>query len=409
MAEAVANQIITTDRESVFVNSKTGLDKLVADNFAAIGNRRVGLLVHPASVDSQLRHAWDLFRRADQVSVTALFGPQHGIMGQTQDNMIEWEGSPETNTGIPVYSLYGEHRKPTREMLAKVDVLVIDLQDVGARYYTFIWTMLLCLEACAESGVEVIILDRPNPLGGVVTEGNVLNTEFRSFVGLAPIPMRHAMTVGELARLFVHWRELDVNLQVVWAANLGRGQHFNTTGLPWVLPSPNMPTLDTVFVYPGGCLLEGTMLSEGRGTTRPFEIFGAPYVDGVLLAEHLTGLNLPGVIFRPLQFEPTFHKYAGEVCGGIQVHVRDRRIFESIITYTAAISFINKMWPDDFSWKNPPYEYETIKLPIDILAGGTQWRQDVESHRDILEMKAEWNSKLMNFNILTEGFRHYGV
>ncbi len=387
---------------------RTGLDKLVADDFSAVGKRRVGLLVHPAAVDSQLRHAWDLFRAADHVSVGALFGPQHGLMGQTQDNMIEWEGSRHGKTGIPVNSLYGRHRKPTPETLADIDLLVIDLQDVGARYYTFIWTMLLCLEACAEADVAVMVLDRPNPLGGMVTEGNVLHPDFRSFVGLAPIPMRHGMTIGELARFFVHWRELDVELQVIWADGWQRGQDFAATGLPWVLPSPNMPTLETAFVYPGGCMLEGTMLSEGRGTTRPFEIFGAPYVDGDALAQRLGSLELPGVFFRPLEFEPTFHKFAGQVCGGVQVHVTDRIVFESVLTYTAAISFIREMWPDDFAWKEPPYEYETVKLPIDILAGGEQWRRDVETLRSPLAMKAEWKGKLLNFKVLTESFRHYG-
>lgn len=405
MAEAVANRIITTDRESVFVKTMTGLDKLAADGFSSLKGRRVGLLVHPASVDARLQHALDLFQ---EVQPVALFGPQHGILGQTQDNMIEWEGCPDPRTGVPVYSLYGEHRKPTPEMLNDVDVLVIDLQDVGARYYTFIWTMLLCLEACAEAGVAVVVLDRPNPLGGIVTEGNILDVNFSSFVGLAPIPMRHAMTCGELARFFVHWRELDVDLQVIWGEGWRRGDDFDDTGLPWVLPSPNMPTTDTAFVYPGGCLLEGTMLSEGRGTTRPFEIFGAPYVDGRLLSEHLTQLNLPGAIFRALDFEPTFHKHAGEVCGGVQVHVTDRQSFRSVVTYTAAISFIRQMYPDDFSWKEPPYEYENIKLPIDILAGGESWRRDVESGRDPLSMQQDWHSRLMSFNILTEGFRHYG-
>ncbi len=390
------------------MKTMTGLDRLVAGGFAELKGRRVGLVVHPASVDSRMRHAQDLFQAHDAVQVVALFGPQHGILGQTQDNMIEWEGYRDSHSGIPVFSLYGEHRKPTPEMLTDVDLLVVDLQDVGARYYTFIWTMLLCLEACAEAGVAVMILDRPNPLGGVVTEGNVLDPDFRSFVGLAPIPMRHGMTCGELARFFVHWRELDVELEVIWAEGWSRAHDFGATGLPWVLPSPNMPTLDTAFVYPGGCLLEGTMLSEGRGTTRPFEIFGAPYVDGRLLAEYLTGMGLPGAVFRPVNFEPTFHKFGGQVCGGVQVHVTDRTCFESVVTYTGAISFIREMWPDDFAWKEPPYEYENIKLPIDILAGGEGWRRDVESGRDLLEMQQHWKSKLGIFNVLTEGFRHYG-
>ncbi len=387
---------------------KTGLDKLIEGEFAQLGSGRgVGLLVHPAAVDGNLNSAADLFRAQNSLQLKAFFGPQHGILGQTQDNMIEWQGFADPATGVPVYSLYGEHRKPSPEMLADLDVLVIDLQDVGARYYTFIWTLLLCLEACAEAQVAVVVLDRPNPLGGLHTEGNILDPDFRSFVGLAPIPMRHALTIGELARFFVHWRELDLDLEVVWCEGWRREMDFDSTGLPWVLPSPNMPTLTTAFVYPGACLLEGTGLSEGRGTTRPFEIFGAPFIDGEALGQRLAALDLPGVKFRPLSFEPTFHKFAGEVCGGLQVHVTDRRVFESVLTYTAAISFIREMWPREFSWKQPPYEYETKKLPIDILAGGEIWRQDVELGTDPWAMKEKWLPKLRNFNILTSGFRYY--
>jgi len=341
------------------------------------------------------------------VELGALFGPQHGILGQTQDNMIEWEGFTDTVTGLPVYSLYGEHRKPTPEMLADLDTLVIDLQDVGARYYTFIWTMMLCLEACAEAGCRVVVLDRPNPLGGDHIEGSVLNPVYRSFVGLAPIPMRHGLTIGELAQFFVAWGRLDVKLEVVWLEGWRRAMHFEATGLPWVLPSPNMPTLDTARVYPGGCLLEGTTLSEGRGTTRPFEIFGAPYVDPVALAGKLDSWSLPGCRFRPLHFEPTFHKYAGQVCGGVQVHVTDPVTFESVVTYTAAIAAIAQLWPDDFAWKQPPYEYETEKLPIDILAGGTGWREQVMAGVSPWQMKGEWAEQLRAFGKVTTRFRHY--
>lgn len=389
------------------VHVNTGLDRLVADGFARLGDRRVGLLVHPASVDQRLRHAVGLIRKSGTVDLKALFGPQHGILGQTQDNMIEWEGFTDGGSGLPVHSLYGEHRKPTADMLDGLDVLVIDLQDVGARYYTFIWTMLLCLEACAEQGKQVIVLDRPNPLGGTLTEGTVLDPEFRSFVGLAPIPMRHGMTAGELAMFIVRWLELDLDLEVVWMEGWKRDMDFAATGLPWVMPSPNMPTLDTVRVYPGACLLEGTTLSEGRGTTRPFEIFGAPYVDPDMLADILTAWNLPGCRFRPLHFEPTFHKYAGEVCGGVQVHLTDPDIFEAVTTYTAAIGAIRNLWPDGFAWKQPPYEYETEKPPIDILAGGHGWRAGVEAGLSPWQMKTDWLEQLKAFAELTAEFRRY--
>ncbi len=386
---------------------KTGLEMMAATDFASLRGQRVGLLVHPASVDGQLRPTAELMTAAATVELTAFFGPQHGILGQTQDNMIEWDGFTDRATGLPVYSLYGEHRKPSAKMLANVDTLVVDLQDVGARYYTFIWTMLLCLEACAEAGKKVVVLDRPNPIGGCHTEGTVLDPEYRSFVGLAPIPMRHGLTSGELAEFFVHWRKLTVDLEVVWMDGWRRDMDFVQTGLPWVLPSPNMPTLDTAWVYPGGCLLEGTALSEGRGTTRPFEIFGAPYIDPTQLVSQMNSWDLPGCHIRPLHFEPTFHKYAGEVCGGVQVHVTDTGCFESVATYTAAITAIGQLWPDDFAWKQPPYEYEADKLPIDILAGGTRWRKQVEAGVSPWQMKTEWAEKLQDFATISAGFRHY--
>lgn len=386
----------------------TGLDRLRAAGWRALYGQRVGLVVHPASVDLNLRHARDLMAQSGgAVQLCALFGPQHGILGQTQDNMIEWEGFTDPELGIPVYSLYGEHRKPTAAMLDGIDTLVIDLQDVGARYYTFIWTMLLCLEACAEARKRVVVLDRPNPLGGTGVEGNVLDPAYKSFVGLAPIPMRHGLTIGELAGFFVAWRGLDVELDVVWMDGWRRDQDFEATGLPWVLPSPNMPTVDAAFVYPGGCLLEGTNLSEGRGTTRPFEIFGAPFVDGRKLAAVLQAWNLPGCRFRPLDFQPTFHKFAGQVCGGVQVHVTDRATFESVATYTAAISAISEMWPDGFAWKQPPYEYELTKLPIDILAGGTRWREQLEAGLSPWQMKAGWLEEQRAFAEIAEAHRHY--
>lgn len=386
----------------------TGLDRLQAGGWELLRGQRVGLLVHPASVDHNLRHARERIAAAGAaVDLRALFGPQHGILGQTQDNMIEWSGFRDPELGIPVHSLYGEHRRPTPAMLEGIDTLVVDLQDVGARYYTFIWTLLLCLEACAECGKRVVVLDRPNPLGGLAVEGNVLDPGFRSFVGLAPIPMRHGLTIGELAGFFRAWRALDVELEVVRMDGWRRAMDFEATGLPWVLPSPNMPTVDTAFVYPGGCLLEGTNLSEGRGTTRPFEILGAPFVDGRRLAAVLQAWNLTGCRLRPLEFEPTFHKFAGQVCGGVQVHVTDRAAFEPVATYTAAIAAIAGLWPEYFAWKRPPYEYEQEKLPIDILAGGTRWREQLEAGLTPWQMKAGWLEELRAFADIAEAHRHY--
>jgi len=356
---------------------ETGLDRLVADGLRELRGRRVGLLAHPASVDRRLRHAVPLFHAGLGRDLRALFGPQHGLRGETQDNMIEWRGYVDPGTGVVAHSLYGEHRQPTADMLADLDVLVIDLQDVGARYYTFVWTMLLCLEACAAAGKQVLVLDRPNPLGRAV-EGNVLDPHWRSFVGLAPVPMRHGLSIGELARWLVAHARLDVDLAVKPLAGWRGDEPFEATGLPWVLPSPNMPTVDTAVVYPGACLLEGANLSEGRGTTRPFEILGAPWLDPARLVAALADTELPGAALRPLQFQPTFQKHAGRLCGGVQVHVTDRRRFRPVLTYVTLLATIRRLWPADFAWNPPPYEYEHEKLPIDILAGGTGLREAVD-------------------------------
>ena len=374
----------------------TGLDVLVEHDFAPLRGRRVGLLCHPASVDGRLRHAATLLRAAPGADLRCLFGPQHGLRGETQDNMVEWRGFADPATGLPAYSLYGEHRKPTAAMLADLDLLVIDLQDVGARYYTFIWTMLLCLEACAEQGKAVLVLDRPNPLGDA-REGNVLDPAYRSFVGLEPLPMRHGLTIGELARLFRRRRGLDVDLTVIGCRGLDPGAWFDETGLPWVLPSPNMPTLDTAAVYPGMCLLEGTELSEGRGTTRPFEIFGAPWLVPERLADRLAGDDLPGVQVRPLHFEPTFQKHRGRLCGGLQLHVTDRRAFRPVLTAVAVLCATRALWPDDFRWKEPPYEYETVKPPIDILAGGRGLREGVDAGAAARDLVGGWDAELRRF------------
>ncbi len=385
----------------------TGLDILVRERFARLAGRRVGLLVHPASVDCDLRHAARLFAGAPGLHLAALFGPQHGFRGETQDNMIEWEGFTEPGSGLPVFSLYGETRKPTPGMLAGMDTLVVDLQDVGARYYTFIWTLLLCLEACAESGTRVLVLDRPNPISGLEREGPLLDPGYLSFVGLAPIPVRHGLTMGELAVWFRDHLVPGVDLEVVGMQGWSRSMWFEDTGLPWVLPSPNMPTVDTAVVYPGMCLLEGTELSEGRGTTRPFEIFGAPWIDAESLVRRLEDLALPGVRFRPLHFEPTFQKHAGRLCGGAQIHVTDRAAYRPVLTAYAILWAAHGLRPDRFRWKRPPYEYETEKLPIDILAGGPALREAVEAGVPPGQAAAVWDPGVRAFEADLSGVLAY--
>ena len=384
----------------------TGLDILLADRCRTLRGQRVGLLCHPASVDADLRHAAPLLREAG-VDLTCLFGPQHGLRGETQDNMIEWEGFRDPDTGLPVHSLYGTHRKPTPSMLEDVDTLVVDLQDVGARYYTFVWTLLHCLEACAEQGKRVVVLDRPNPLGGD-REGSILDMGWRSFVGLAPIPMRHGLTIGELALCFRDLFDLLVELEVVRMEGWRPGRYFDETGLPWVMPSPNMPTLDTALVYPGMCLLEGTELSEGRGTTRPFEICGAPYVDPLRLADAMAAHRLPGCVFRPLHFEPTFQKHAGRLCGGVQIHVADRDRFRPVQTAVALLTTVRALWPGEFAWRRPPYEYEHERPPIDILAGGPELREAVDAGEDHLAITRLWDADLLQFEIVVRECLRYG-
>jgi uncharacterized protein YbbC (DUF1343 family) len=333
---------------------------------------KIGALLHPASVSSTLEHASRVLENfnGELFRLSAFFGPQHGFLGQTQDDMIEWKSYEHPRLRIPVYSLYGEHREPTDEMLRDLDVLLVDLQDVGARYYTFIWTLYLCMRACEKRGIHIVVLDRPNPINGVTIEGPPIEKGYESFVGMHPIPVRHGKTIGELATQFRDEAFSKCRLSVLPMKNWNRAMWFDQTELPWVMPSPNMPTLDTAIVYPGMCLLEGTNISEGRGTTRPFEIFGAPFVDAERLCRELNGVNLPGVVFRKNYFQPTFQKFAGQLCGGAQIHVLDRNVYRAFQTGVEIIRCVRKLYPGQFAWKQPPYEYEYEKLPIQILLGG---------------------------------------
>jgi uncharacterized protein YbbC (DUF1343 family) len=376
---------------------KLGLEALLESNLDLLDGARVGLIVNPASITSRFQHAADLFHQHPRINLTALFGPQHGIRGETQDNMIEWQTFRDKRTGLPAYSLYGEARKPTREMLEVVDVLVFDIQDVGTRVYTFIYTMALAMEAARECGKRFIVLDRPNPINGIQVEGNLLESEFSSFVGMFPIPMRHGMTIGELAMMFNQEFGIGCELEVVKMEGWRRSMWFEETGLPWVMPSPNIPTNDSAVVYPGCVMIEGTNISEGRGTTRPFEIIGAPFVDPYALTAELKKDHLPGIVFRPLHFQPTFHKFAGELCGGIQIHVTDRDSFRPVITGVSIISAIRRLYPDLFAWKQPPYEYVHDKLPFDVINGSARLREQIETNIPVSEIEASWQHGLSDF------------
>jgi uncharacterized protein YbbC (DUF1343 family) len=374
---------------------RTGLEELLARP-GDLAGPRLGLLANPASVTAELEHAALALAGSRRFRLRALFGPEHGIWADAQD-LVEVPDTTDPATGLPVHSLYGDTRVPTPAMLAEVDAVVVDLQDVGSRYYTFVYTMLHVLEACARDGRRAIVLDRPNPLGGVGLEGNVLDLEYRSFVGLHPLPVRHGMTIGELALLFKEERGLRIDLRVVPMRGWRREMHFEDTGLPWVLPSPNMPTVETAFVYPGGCLVEGTNLSEGRGTTRPFELVGAPWLDPWGLSRAMEEERIPGARFRPAFFTPTFHKHAGQLCGGVQVHVLDRRRFPAYLAYLTLLDHARRQDPKRFAWRDPPYEYELHKLPIDILCGTDTIRRALEAGESPRRLASAWRPGLRRF------------
>lgn len=377
---------------------KTGLDSFERNWPKKLRGSRVGLLVHPASVNKRLEHAVNLFFKSKKFKLKALFGPQHGIYGETQDNMIEWEGFQDKLTKLPVFSLYGKTRRPVPPMLEYLDVLVIDLQDVGSRYYTFIWTMENCIQACMEMKKSLVILDRPNPIGGHKIEGPVLDRSFTSFVGQRPLSIRHGMTIGEIGSYLKNEFYPSLDLYIIKMDGWRRNMWFDESGLPWVMPSPNMPILDTATVYPGMCLLEGTNISEGRGTTRPFEIFGAPFIKPDIFVRELNILELPGVIFRPLYFQPTFQKHAGKICGGAQIHVTNRESFKPFKTGVAILKTIHDLYPEQFEWKQPPYEYEKMKMPIDILAGTDRLRKDIENGEKLEHMEDWWQEQCDQFD-----------
>lgn len=356
---------------------RTGIAELLSCARPELKSARLGLLAHPASVTPDLTASVDALH-AEEFEIAALFGPQHGFFGDKQDNMIESQSFFDPRLGIPVYSLYGDVRRPTHQMLDGLDALLFDLQDVGVRVYTFVWTMTLAMAACRDAGVKFVVLDRPNPITGVAREGPVLEPGFESFVGLYPLPLRHGLTAGEIARLANEAFDIGCDLDVVPCVGWNRAEWHDETELPFVIPSPNLPTLDTCIVYPGMVLLEGTNLSEGRGTTRPFEMFGAPFLDPHRLVAALREFELPGVAFRPCSFEPTFQKHAELLCGGAQLHVIDRDAFKPVETAVAILYSVRQL-AQEFDWRPPPYEYETEKMPIDILWGNDKLRSAIDA------------------------------
>jgi uncharacterized protein YbbC (DUF1343 family) len=372
-----------------------GSERLLASS--RLDGLRVGILANPASVDRDFRHIVDQLGAGSGFKLAAIFGPQHGFRSDLQDNMIETPHATDPDRNVPIFSLYSETREPTKDMLDLIDVLVIDLQDVGARIYTFIYTMANCLRAAAKTGTPVVVCDRPNPIGGLQVEGPMLEPGYESFVGQFPIPMRHGMTVAELARLFNEHYGIGAPLEIVPMEGWSRELYFDDTEVPWIMPSPNMPTLDTAIVYPGTVLFEGTMVSEGRGTTRPFELIGAPWLDGAALTAALNRAGLHGVRFREAMFEPTFQKHAKVACGGCQIHVTSRRDFEPVKAAVAVMCEAYALGDDQFKWREPPYEYEHDKMPIDILAGSAALREQIELQVPIEDIAASWREGVKTF------------
>jgi uncharacterized protein YbbC (DUF1343 family) len=386
---------------------KLGLERLLEDAASIVKGARVGLICNQASVNHHYRHAADLLHAHPEIDLRVLFGPQHGIRGDVQDNMIETAHGLDRNTGRRVYSLYSETREPTDEMLADIDTLVFDMQDVGCRIYTFVYTLANCMRVAKRLNKRVIVCDRPNPISGKYVSGNVLEPEFASFVGQYPIPTRHGMTVGELAKLFNEHFTIGCDLQVITMQGWERQYWLDETDAPWVLPSPNMPTLDSATVFPGTVHFEGTQMSEGRGTTRPFELIGAPYIDPEEYAAALNDLSLAGVFFRACVFQPTFQKHAGVSCGGVQIHVLDREVFEPVLAGVAMAKLAYDMYKENFRWKEPPYEYVYDKNPFDVIAGSDKTRKAFEQGLSLGEIEASWQSELNEFRRVRENYLMY--
>ena len=384
-----------------------GLENLLTEKIHLLKGARVGLVCNQASVDHNFQHPADLFHAHPDINLTALFGPQHGIRGDVQDNMIETEHAVDRVTQTPIYSLYSETREPSEEMLKDVDILVFDMQDVGCRIYTFNYTMANCMQAAKRFGKKVVVCDRPNPIGGVAVAGNVLDPEYASFVGQFPLPTRYGMTVGELAGMFNDHFKIGCDLEVVPLSGWSRDTWLDETDDPWVMPSPNIPTVDTTLVFPGTVHFEGTQISEGRGTTRPFELVGAPYIIPEQYAERLNAIGFHGVYFRSSVFQPTFQKHARVSCGGVQIHVTNRKDFEPVVVGVAMVKTAFEMYPEDFRWKEPPYEYVYDRNPFDVIAGTNKIREAFERGDSLETIEASWQAPLENFKKVRDQFLIY--
>ena len=386
---------------------QTGLEDFIQSPPEWLSGQRLGLLANPASVDRNFNHARELINARFPDQLSALYSPQHGFFAEKQDNMIESDDLVDPLLALPVFSLYGKTRKPTKTMLDPIDVLIVDLQDVGTRVYTFIYTLSYCLEAAKAFGKKVVVLDRPNPVGGIMVEGNCLSPEYASFVGRYPIPMRHGLTIGELSLLFNSHFGIDCDLEIIPMKGWRRAMLFADTGLPWVAPSPNLPTPTSALVYPGQVIWEGTNISEGRGTTQPFEIFGAPFIDPQKIMAILEKEMLQGALLRPLAFEPTSNKYAGTTCHGFQIHVTHPHQYQPYATSLRLLQGIIRLFGERFEWKQPPYEYEFEKMPIDLILGDPAIRRRLENLEPLEDIIASWQDELNAFKAISQPFHLY--
>ena len=383
---------------------KLGLDCLLDEQVNLVKGRRVGLIASPSSVDQQLMNTAERLYHHPDVNLVALFGPEHGLRGEAQagDHVVTYT---DARTGLPVYSLYGETRKPSADMLQDLDTLIFDLQDGGVRFYTYVATLSHVMEAAAENGIAVIVIDRPTPINGQVVSGPILDPAYTSFVGPHPIPIRPGMTMGELARLFNEAFLINCDLTVVPMSGWQRNLWFDQTSVPFVPPSPNLPTLSALTLYPGTCLIEGTNLSEGRGTTKPFEYLGAPWINAETFADDLNTLHMPGVRFRPVYFVPTFSKYQGEVCAGVQVFVTNRDLCEPIEVTLTLIAVVKASYPAHFAWRDP--WSEESHYPIDLLSGGQTMRQHLDADQPVKDLIGAWQDDLQTFIDLRANFVLY--
>ncbi len=386
---------------------QVGLESLIQDDAYSFDGKRIAYLSNQASTTRGLVQGRIPLQKKYQQRLTCLFSPQHGFFAEQQDNMIESDHVIDSVTGLPVFSLYGEHRRPTKEMFDKLDLLLVDLLDVGTRVYTFMYTMAYCLEAAAEFNKKIIVLDRPNPIGGDKIEGNLLRPDCSSFVGLYPLPMRHGMTLGELALLINSEYGIGADLTVVPVKGWKRTTLMRDTGFPWVSPSPNMSTPETALVYPGQVIWEGTEVSEGRGTTLPFECVGAPYWQHEEMLKRINNNELPGCVLRPVVFQPTSGKCANQPCHGFHIHVTDATIFLPYRTSLVILQAALLLYPDMFCYKQPPYEYEFERLPMDLILGDTEIRVQLENGRSIEEIEGFWAEELRDFDTLRRKYFLY--